>query len=271
MNYQKWYDRFLEAHGNKPWALVTGGSSGMGLEYARQLSAIGCNLLLVSNQEEQLKQCAEDLKAQHPIEVETCFMDLAQNDSADELFAFCKEKSLSIDILVNNAGMFFFHELTPEIDAKAMTLFRLHTLTPTRLCLLFGDEMKQRGYGYMINMSSMASTFPVPGLTMYAATKAYLKSLSKSLYFEMKPYGVGVTTVCPGAIATPLYKLKEKWLNLGVKVGLIGTPQWLVKKAIKGMLHRRRVVKPGLMNIYLPPLIAILPHGLVDRIWGKVK
>ena len=167
--------------------------------------------------------------------------------------------------------MFFFEELTSENEQKALTMLYLHVFTPTRLCILFGEEMKKRGYGHLINMSSMAARLPSPGITIYSASKAYLKSFGKSLYFEMRPYGVGVTTVCPGAIATPLYKLKPNLLQLGVKLGLIGTPQWLVRKALKGMAHRKRVVKPGFMNYYLPPLIAMLPKRLVDKIWEKVR
>jgi len=167
--------------------------------------------------------------------------------------------------------MFFFEELTPGNEAKALTMMRLHIFTPTRLCVLFGESMKQRGYGYLINMSSMAAKLPCPGITIYSATKAYLKSFGKSLYFEMIPYGVGVTTVCPAAIATPLYKLKPSLLNFGVKIGVIGTPQWLVRKALKGMMCKKRVVRPGFMNLYLPPLIALLPHGLVAKLWQKFK
>ena len=270
MNAAKWLNRFQEAHGHRPWALVTGGSSGMGLEYARQLAEIGCNLLLVSNQKEELKQAASDLKTDE-IQVLSHYQNLATETAADELLAFCQSENLSIDILINNAGMFFFEELTTENEAKALTMMRLHVFTPTRLCVLFGEEMKKRGYGYIINMSSMAAKLPCPGITVYSATKAYLKSFSKSLYFEMRPYGVGVTTVCLAAIATPLYKLKPSLLKLGVKVGLIGTPQWLVRKALKGMMRKKRVVKPGLMNRYLPPLIAILPHRLVNKIWQRFK
>ena len=270
MNAAKWLNRFQEAHGHRPWALVTGGSSGMGLEYARQLAEIGCNLLLVSNQKEELEKVAKDLKTDE-IQVLPHFQDLATETAADELLAFCQSENLQIDLLINNAGMFFFEELSSENEAKALIMMRLHVFTPTRLCVLLGEEMKKRGYGYIINMSSMAAKLPCPGITVYSATKAYLKSFSKSLYFEMRPYGVGVTTVCPAAIATPLYKLKPSLLKLGVKVGLIGTPQWLVHQALKGMMRKKRVVKPGLMNRYLPPLIAILPHRLVNMIWQRFK
>ena len=271
MNREKWFNRFVEAHKRQPWALITGGSSGMGLEYARQLAEIGCNLLLVSNQEAELQKAAEELRQGTAIQVIPHYQNLATETAAEELLAYCQSEGLQIDILINNAGMFFFEELTAENEAKALTMMRLHVLTPSRLCILFGEEMKKRGYGYLINMSSMAATLPCPGITIYSATKAYLKSFGKSLYYEMRPYGVGVTTVCPAAIATPLYKLKPNLLKFGVKIGLIGTPQWLVRKALKGMMKKKRVVKPGFMNRYLPPLIALLPHGLVDKLWQKFK
>ncbi len=271
MNYRKWFKRFEAAHGHRPCALITGGSSGMGLEYAKQLAEIGCNLLLISNQKEELEKVSEDLQREKTIRVIPHYQDLATETAAEELLSFCQAENLQIDILINNAGMFFFEELTTENEAKALTMLRLHTFTPTRLCILFGEEMKRRGYGYLINMSSMAAKLPCPGITIYSATKAYLKSFGKSLYFEMRPYGVGVTTVCPAAIATPLYRLKPSLLKLGVRIGLIGTPQWLVRKALNGMIRKKRVVKPGFMNIYLPPLIALLPHGLVAKLWQKFK
>lgn len=253
------------------WALVTGGSSGMGLEYARQLAAKGYDLVLVSNREEELQQASEELTQANDVKVVTRYQDLALENAADELMAFCQEQSIEVEVLINNAGMFFFEELTLENEAKAMKMMQLHMYTPTRLCLLFGEAMKQRGHGSILNMSSMAAKLPCPGITVYSATKAYLKSFGKSLYFEMRPYGVTVTTVCPAAIATPLYKLKPSLLRFGINIGLIGTPKWLVRRALRRMFHHRRVVKPGLMNYYLPPLIALLPKWLVARLWRKFK
>ena len=252
-------------------ALITGGSSGMGLEFARQLAAKGHDLLLVSNQQEELAKTAAELSQAYGVNVIGRYQDLAKEKAAEELFGYCQAENLQIDILINNAGMFFFEELSTENEAKALTMMRLHMFTPTRLCVLYGEEMKKRGSGYILNMSSMAAKLPCPGITIYSATKAYLKSFGKSLYFEMRPYGVGVTTVCPAAIATPLYKLKPSLLKLGVNIGLIGTPQWLVRRALRRMFHHRRVVKPGMMNYYLPPLIAILPKRLVDLLWRKYK
>ena len=271
MSLQKQTERYRQRIGHNPRVLITGGSSGMGRMYAERLAEAGYDLLLVSNQKQELQQVSDDLQKRFGTNVIPHFQDLAVTTAADELYDFCQSQSLEIDILINNAGMFFFEELTPDNEAKAMKMMQLHIHTPTRLCLLFGNEMKQRGHGYILNMSSMAAKLHCPGIAIYSASKAYLKSFSKSLYFEMRPYGVGVTTVCPAAIATPLYKLKPSLMNLGVKIGLIGTPQWLVKRALRGMFRKRRVVKPGLMNYYLPPMVNALPKWAVAKLWKKFQ
>lgn len=242
----------------------------MGLEYARQLAGRGYDLVLVSNRQEELDTAAEALRAQFPVKVITRFQDLSVPDAADDLFQWCSQEGLP-DVLINNAGMFFFKELQPEDLDRAQAMVNLHVVTVTRMCLLFGNAMKQRGSGYILNMSSMTARIPAPGITIYSATKAYLKSFGRSLSYELKPYGVSITTVCPAAIATPLYRLSEDPMRLGLRLGLIKTPQWLVKRALRAMFRRRRVVSPGFMNVWLPPLIALLPGPLVAYLWKKLK
>lgn len=243
----------------------------MGLIYAQRLAEAGCDLLLVSNQPAELEQTALELQDRFGVRAIARYQDLAASDAAETLVAYCEEQKLEVDLLINNAGMFFFEELSAGNEAKALTMLQLHVYTPTRLCVLVGEAMKQRGHGYILNVSSMAAKLPCPGISVYSATKAYLKSFTKSLYYEMRPYGVVATVVCPAAIATPLYKLKPSLLKMGVKIGLIGTPEWFVRRALRGLFHHRRVVKPGLMNHYLPPLIALLPKRLVDHLWRKYK
>ena len=252
-------------------ALVTGGTSGMGWEYCQQLAAKGCNILMVSIQKEQLETLPQKLTEQYGVQSWGLYKDLAQESAADEVWNFCQEHLIQIDILVNNAGMYFFHEIDAATQEKALAMIRLHIYTATRLTMLFGEAMKVRHRGYIVNMSSMTANLPAPGITVYSATKAYLKSYSKSMYFELAPYNVGVTAVMPGAIATPLYQMKPKMMNLGLSVGLIRTPHWLVKRALRGMLHRRRVVKPGAMNYILPFLIILLPNRLEQIIWNKLN
>lgn len=244
----------------------------MGLEFARQLAGKGYDLILVSNREEELNAAADSLRAAFSVSVTAHFQDLAEPEAAEALFTWCTEEAGVLpDVVVNNAGMFFFKELERADLDRVQTMLNLHVVTVTRLCLLFGYAMKKRGSGYLLNVSSMAARLPVPGITVYSATKAYLKSFGRSLSYELEPYGVTLTTVCPAAIATPLYRLSDKWMRFGVGIGLIRTPRWLVKKALRALFRGRRVISPAFMNVWLPPLIALLPPPVVSALWKRFK
>lgn len=250
-------------------ALVTGGSSGIGLEYARQLVGQGCRVVIVSNRQDQLDDAVQTLKQDG--EILPRWEDLSVPGAAESLYAWCKEEGLEIDILVCNAGMFFFKELDSSDRAKVETMINLHVKTNTDLCLLFGEEMKRRSSGSIILMSSMAAKLPTPGIAVYSATKAYLLSFGKSLWFELHPYGVNVTTVCPAAIATPLYNLKPSLMELGVRIGLIHTPKWLVRRALRASARGRKVIRPSAMNRYLPGMLAMLPAPIENYLWKRLK
>lgn len=252
-------------------ALVTGGSSGIGLEFSRQLAAKGYDLIIVSNSREQLDAVCAPIAEEYGVRVIPRLQNLATGNAAEELMEWCDSQSVLPDILINNAGMFYFKELSPEMMGKAEVMIGLHVTTPTKMCILFGDRMKQRGSGRILLVASMAARIPAPGIQVYSATKAYLRSFGESLSFELKPYGVTVTTLCPAAVATPLYGLKKGLLNFGVAIRVIHTPQWLVRKALKGLFRGRRLMKPSIMNAYLPPMIKMLPSNLEQKIWDRIK
>lgn len=253
-------------------ALITGGSSGMGLEFARQLAGRGYGLILVSNREEELLEAAESIKQAFPIPVTTRFQDLARADAADALYNWCLEEGGGLpDIVINDAGMFFFKELEKDDLDRVQAMVNLHVVTVTRLCILFGDAMKRRGSGRILNLSSMTARIPAPGITVYSATKAYLKSFGRSLSYELEPYGVTLTTVCPAAIATPLYRISDSQMRLGLKLGLIRTPRWLVRRALRALFRGRRVISPAPMNVWLPALIALLPGFVIAALWKRIK
>ena len=258
---------------NQSWALVTGASSGMGLEYVRQLGAMGCNVLMVSNQEKELHQYADAFNRQFNAEFRPLFCDLSRLEAADELDSYCEENGLKIDILINNAGMFFFHELKGDYCRKSDIMLRLHILTPARLCEIFGNRMKERGGGYILNVSSVAAKMQFPGMVTYGSTKAFLYSFSRSLYYEMKPYHVGVTTICPGAVDTSLYSVLpqiDKLFKVGKKLGVVMTPDKLVRKALRAMFRKKRSVVPGFINHFFAPIVNLLPVWAVNRIWMKM-
>ena len=243
----------------------------MGLIFARELAAIGIDIIMVSNQEKELEEAAARLSEEYGIKTYPLVQDLAEQDAAEKMYAWCREHSLEPDILINNAGMFFFTELDQADLHKVNNMLNLHNLCVAKSCVLFGADMKKRRKGYILIVSSMAAKLPCPGISTYSATKAFLKTFGKCLSFELRPHNVGITTVCPAAIATPLYRLKPSLMKFGVRTGFINTPQWLVRKALRGMQNKRRIMRPGLMNVWLPPLIAVMPGRVEEKLWEVLR
>lgn len=243
-------------------ALVTGASSGIGLEFSRQLAQMGYALAMVSNREQELADAAERLRAEYGVQVETLCIDLTRQGAAEEVLAWCPEP----EVLINNAGMFFMEYLKPENLGKVRTMMTLHMDVVTELCILAGSRMKEKGGGHILNISSMTARIPAPGIAIYSSTKAYLKTFGKSLSYELRPFGVTVTTVCPAAVDTGLYPLGDSLRRFLRAIGVIRTPEWLVRRSLKAMFRGRRTFSPGLTNALLPPLIAILPARLIDRL-----
>ena len=123
-------------------ALVTGASSGIGLQYATQLARdYHTDLLLVSNQDAELQQVAKDLAAQYGVKTIAKYADLSKQDAAEELFAYCKENKLDVDILINNAGVFFFNPYCDTSMKRIELMLNLHVVTVAKLTRLFGEEM----------------------------------------------------------------------------------------------------------------------------------
>ena len=115
----------------------------------------------------------------------------------------------------------------------------------------------------------MTARIPAPGIAVYSASKAYLKSFGRSFSYEMRPYGVRVTTVCPAAIDTGLYPMGTKLRKVLRRLGIIRSPHWLAHRAVKALFRGRRTISPGLTNALVPALVAILPPRMIDRLGMK--
>lgn len=250
-------------------ALITGGDSGIGLEYARQLAAHGCALALVSNRPQALEEAARSLRAEHGIRVDTLEADLAVPGAAQTVAAWCDREGIRPDILINNAGMFFMEYLSAESLGKADKMMALHMETVADLCILFGARMKERRSGRILNMGSMTAWIPAPGIAVYSASKAFLVSFSKGLGHELRPYGVTVTTICPAAVDTGLYPLSPRLRRLLRRIGILRTPEWLARKGLRALFRGRRQLRPGPLNRLVPGLVRLLPGRTIDRLGRK--
>lgn len=243
-------------------ALVTGASSGIGLEYARQLAVRGANLVMVSIDREDLDREAKKIVNTSGVSVETICMDLAQPEAANKLYDHCRQKGIQIEILINNAGIFSFQEITRTDPKKIETMLQLHIGTVTRLSRLFATDMCNRKHGYILNMASLSCWTPYPGITLYTATKAYIRVFTWALGYELRDYGVVATVVCPGGVATGLYGLKPGLLKLGVRLGVLMTTERLVRKALKALFRGKKQLIPGVFNRLLIPLASVMPTSI---------
>lgn len=261
-------------------SLVTGASSGIGLQYATQLARdYHTDLLLVSNQEEELRKVAEDLAAQYKVSAIPHYADLSKEDAAEELYAYCHANGMVVDILINDAGVFFFNPYCETSMKRISLMLNLHMTTVAKMCRLFGEDMiarqltaeeqaqticgKPRKKGYILNMSSMSAWMAMPGIQTYNATKAFIYNFSKSLWYELKPKGVNITVMTPGAVDTALFGLAPNLRKLAVNLTVSIPPEKLVKRALRSMFRGKKADMPGVINHLCTPLLKHTPDWLV--------
>ena len=241
-------------------ALVTGASTGIGRQYAEQLAALGYNLIVVSRTESLLEELALELREKYGVEVIVHVKDLATMTAAEELFAWTEQEALKVDVLINNAGMFSFCDIANTPAERIKQAITLHDITNTLLCQLYGNDMAERGGGYILNMSSFSIWMPFPGLSLYSASKAYLKSFSVAYAKEMRDKKVYVTAVCPGGIATDLYGLTKEWQGIGLKLHALSTPKFCARRGLNSLWRKRKCIVPDWWMRLFIPFCLMLPR-----------
>lgn len=185
-------------------ALITGASSGIGLEYAREFARRGSNLILVARREEALKQLAAELKSTG-VKVEYFALDLSKLDSGEKLLKLLTAAKLSPDFVVNNAGFGTNARVENEDRARIQQEVVLNIATLVDLSAALLPAMLKRNFGAIVNIASTAAYQPVPGMAVYAATKAFVLSFTSALWGEVQGTKVRVLTVSPGATATEFF------------------------------------------------------------------
>jgi hypothetical protein len=254
------------AESSKTFALITGGSSGIGLAIAHELARRRFPLLLVSNQETALQESKAAIIKQHEITCYTCCIDLALPDAPQRVFEYCTSQQIEVEILVNNAGILLFSELVAANAEKLDSILQLHVTLPTKMCNCFGRIMVSRGRGHILNVSSISSVMPYPGISVYGPTKTYLRYFSRALRSEMKIFGVNVTCLIPGATATALYDPNRINLPLALKLGVMKSPEFVAQKAVRRLFSRKAECIPGFLNKVIVALMPLIPMRLIQLI-----
>lgn len=245
---------------NTHFALVTGSSSGIGLSLAKGLASRGYDLLIVSN-EEMIHTRAQELRASYPgLRVEPLVMDLSLQSAARDLYEYTHAHEMEIEVLVNNAGVYHDRDILDDSEAFTSLILNLHMYTPAMLCYLFGQDMRKRGKGYILNVCSVTSKIVAQRLGTYASTKSFLAAFTRSLHIELKPYGVYVTNVSPGAVDTGLYNIKPIYTKIGKCLGIIASPEMLSRRALRALFHgRSKVTVPAVFWHLLTFIILLVP------------
>ncbi len=244
-------------------ALVTGGNSGIGRCYARRLAALGYNIIIAGLNEERTRLAVEELKRDFDVEVRSVLIDLARPEAGRELFDRVTADGTQIEVLINNAGTFSFLDVLKTPVERAERILYLHAFTNTLTCRLFGEKMAERGHGYILNMSSYSLWMPWPGLSLYSASKSYLRSFSVAFAKEVRERGVRVTSVCPAGVATDLYGLPPHWQRIGTRIGVLLTADSCARRGLNALWRGRRNSVPGWWNRLFIPLCVYMPSFIL--------
>lgn len=249
--------------------LVTGASSGIGEALAGNFARAGHGLVLVARSEDKLRRLARALKAEHGTRARVEVADLSRRGAAKKLAARLHREKIHVDILVNCAGV-LEHGRFDEMHANAhQELIDLNVSGLTDMLRQFLPPMVERGHGRVLNVASIAAFQPVPSLATYAATKAYVLSLTESLSEELAGTGVTVTALCPGITATDMMaKAKEKSAGLKIPGFVVGDVDAVAEQGYRACMKGDVICVPGAVNLAATLTGRATPKWLLRRISG---
>ena len=250
-------------------ALITGGASGLGYEFALLLAKDSYNLILIDIDSEKLNDTKNKLESSCQTQVITITKDLSIQNAAEDIFKQLQQTP--IDVLINNAGFGLFGSFAETDWERESAMLNLHIMTTTHLTKLLLKGMIKRNHGKILNMSSLAAFQPGPLMAIYYASKAYILSFSEAIANELKGTGVSVTVLCPGQTKTSFQqvvseKTSENKINFN-----IACPKEVAAYGYKAMQRGKVVVVPGVINKFLSKLPRVIPRNIAANIVRKIQ
>jgi short-subunit dehydrogenase len=248
---------------SEKYALITGGTSGIGYELARLFAKDNCNLILVARNENNLKQAAAEIQEGSEVIIHTIAADLFNPGAAKEVYDKVKSLGVTVEYLVNDAGQgewgrFFKTDLNREIDLVQLNIISLMSLTKYYL-----QEMMERNSGRILQLASSLAKAPTPYMAVYAASKAFVLSFSEALVKELEDSEVTVTALLPGATDTDFFHKAKAESTVTYKETTLYDPAEVAKAGYDAMMSGDATVQPGFKNKAQNVLSTILPDGAV--------
>ncbi len=259
-----------QAAGDTGIVLITGASSGIGEALAKRFASAGHDLVLVARSADKLKALAVALAAQYGVKAWVAPADLALPDAPAKLLAAMRRARRPISILVNNAGVLEYGAFAGMTPARHQQMVALNVAGLTAMLAHFVPPMVERGSGKVLNVASIAAFQPIPTLATYAASKAYVLSLTESLSEELKGTGVTVTALCPGITATHMLgnaQAGSQELNKLPKF-LIGDADAVANDGYQACMAGDTIKVPGIVNLAATVSARATPKWLLRRLSG---
>jgi uncharacterized protein len=251
-------------------ALITGASTGIGVVFARQLAQRQMNLVLVARSQDKLEQLAAELRDQYAIKVEVIPQDLTVAQSGRLVYDYVNQKGISVDLLVNNAGFGDYGAFSERDLSRQLEMIQLNNVVVVELTHYFLRPMLARGAGAIINVASIAGFQPLPYLSIYAATKAFLLSLSESLWAENKDKGVDILALCPGPTQSEFFQVAQFPVAFMGKNGKLDSAEAVVQEALTALSKKRiNVVTGKLANKTIVNLSRFFPRSWIVSLVEK--
>jgi short-subunit dehydrogenase len=256
---------------NSPYALISGGSKGLGYSIARALAKRNYNLLLVARHKESLEEAKTQIESRYPVQVDMLVLDMAEKESVDKIARWCIEKNIRLKMLCNVAGLGGAKDYLslPVDDLRYMV--RVNIEAQMALCLALIPLLEKNTPSYIMNMSSIAAFAPIPIKNLYSATKSAILFFSYSLRYQLKNKNISVSCVCPGPVFTSQEIINDTIEKMGWLGKLIEVdPARVGEIAVRRTLNGRMVIVPGTLAKIISVVLRLLPRRVVVYIYHRL-
>lgn len=254
-------------------ALITGASSGIGLELAHVMAKEKHNLVLVARSIDKLNQLAEELIQTHGIKVKTYKADLSKTEEIEKLYQQTQNEGIEVSYLINNAGFGEYGKFIENDWEKLNTMMQLNMVSLVHLTSLYSKDMVSSRFGKIMNVASTAAFQPLPYMAIYAATKTFVLNFSEAIARELKEHGITVTALCPGLTVTGFMEAAnmEDTKFLTRAKSSMATAEEVAEYGYEAMMKGKTVAVHGMVNSIVAQSARFLPRDLVTTIAKKVQ
>jgi short-subunit dehydrogenase len=246
-------------------ALITGGSSGLGVDFARELAGRGCDLVLVARRVDLLQSVRDELIGAYGVEVDAIAMDLTEDNAPQVLYERLVAEEKPVDILVNNAGYGLYGMFSEVPWEKYHDMLELDVVVLTHLTRLFLPGMLERRFGRILLLSSIGAYAPSPTYAAYAAAKTYVLYFGEALRFELRGTGVTCTVLAPGITETAFTRVAGQRRSLYQRIAMMQSRD-VARTGIESMLRGKASVVPGRINSLTAWANRLVPRQISARI-----